>query len=466
MAIQLRWTSSNVQYPESAVHVYRGQPTLEPDALPPPLASLPAAANVYEDAAVEYETDYQYIIGFERDGIIRLSSVISLQTLPESVVPITAEIREQSLYVVDGKPADNQILLSEQLLYVVDGKPANNQILLSEQSLYVVDQTGVTSMNTLFMSNNVSDWGGVPIANNNASYFDNTRVSTSVQVPDGTLSGQMVTPFSASTIDDTWLHCRFYRKGPKNGAEDGHMMPIRDGAGDLICRVDILNGEYAAVVYGDTTVTGAYGDYNAGGAMNDIDIKVVVTAASVTMELYSNQSLISTATAVNTIGGLGKPQFWDMDHVDAEYLNDSAYFSEFLVAEEDTRGARISRLDPTTAGDHTDLVGTISDLSDDDLATGLVSDASLERMANNHDTYAGGSSIAAAALVSHAQKSGTPSGVKQSLRISTTDYDASVQALGNAPARIMDAWTDDPSTALPWTIAGINAAQIGLQTTA
>ena len=314
-------------------------------------------------------------------------------------------------------------------------------------------------MEVLFASNSVADWGNNPATSSDVSKFDNTRVPYAILTTDNVTTSMK--DFHAVPSGDTvWYHYRYKLGSNLGNSEDGWIANILDGAGALLARLDLLDGTVAAVAYGDSTVTGTFASGWSSATILEIDVSVQVNGSTVEVKLYMGQALVSTATAANT-GGRTVARRFDFSLWDAA-SSDHA-FSEFLVAADDTRNARMTRLDPATAGNYSVWSGALASLSDDDDATSMSSGTAAERNSANMDAYSGGDTIAAVVAVSRAASgAGAPSNLKQFLRIGGVDYDGSNAPLSASLATVVECWELDPSDTLAWDGAGVNAAELGL----
>ena len=179
---------------------------------------------------------------------------------------------------------------------------------------------------------------------------------------------------NVADVANLWFHIavRFNPAAPNlfHGNSDGHWMSVYNTAGQMIAQIDVLNGTYAAKVYGDTTVTGAFATFTT-AALYHFDVQIT-TGANITMNFYSNGALVSTATAANTSGSKGGAKVIQFEHDDitASLYSNALVYSQFIVTDnEDTRGWRLAELKPLAAGAATAWAGTVADVADDDPAT-------------------------------------------------------------------------------------------------
>lgn len=312
-------------------------------------------------------------------------------------------------------------------------------------------------MEVLFASNNVTDWGNNPATSTDGTKYDNTRVPYAISVPNG-VNVPMKSNHVAPSGDTVWYHFRARFDSSLGAAQDGNIGVIKDSLGTTVAELDLSNGGCAARVFGDTNVVGAFSGALGSGSILEFDLKMVINGSEVTLEFYLGQALQSTATALNT-GGLTVARRFEFTQLDSNQLR----FSEFLVAAEDTRNARLDRIDPSTAGNYTAWSGVVANLGDDDDGTSMFTDTAANRQSANMDTYGSGNNIAAVVLNSRASAgAGGPQTLTQFLRTGGTDYDGSGVTLSPSVDNVIENYELDPSDSLAWDAAGVNAMEIGL----
>ena len=106
-----------------------------------------------------------------------------------------------------------------------------------------------------------------------------------------------------------------------------------------------------------------------------------------------------------------------------------------------------------------------ANVSDDNLLTGVIADATNEKMSFNMETFSGANLIKSyvnSALPSSGESA--PSNYTFSLLIGGVRYPGVTQSISsNTTQFVREEWANDPSDGLPWTEAKINAAQVGIE---
>ena len=316
-------------------------------------------------------------------------------------------------------------------------------------------------MTILFASNNVDDYAPPMAIDTSVANYDTTRVDYGMKLFDGG-ANQQHTPHVESSTTVTWYHCRMNWTARSSG-ETGSAFTFKDANGDTLAVVEQNILTFAAQVYGDTTEVGAY--VTVANGIHLMDMKLTVTPSDITMELYADKVLISTATAVNTVGGKGKPVSFNPE-VNASIYSGATHhtISEIIASETDTRDMRLVKRNPNGAGFHSDFIGGFAALGDEDETTLALGATNGDRVSSSIVAYSSASTVVAVVLSARGAQSGAaPANLRQGFRIASTDYDGVQVALGANLQNVIDAFEVDPSTGVAWTDTGISAAEIMLK---
>lgn len=290
-------------------------------------------------------------------------------------------------------------------------------------------------------------------------------------VPNGLLllTEQQMTWNLPAYTGEFWLHFKFrLTGGVATAAGTPNHFAIFDANNSELCRMmkSATGAAWRIRVFGDTTVTATNTITYAGSVDYTFDVKVVVIAANITVEVYSNGTLVSNATAANTTSGKGVPRRVDWNNTDLISSGDIRYNEIFAMNDESTINRRLSLRTPNTLGNYSQWSGAIGDLTDSDPNTVIQADANGERFSYNPTAYGGPASPAAVRGVmvkSLARRiSGTPSKLNHFLRISGVDYEGTglTVPLGD---HVRHVWDNNPSTGLAWTGAQLSTFEAGLK---
>lgn len=279
-------------------------------------------------------------------------------------------------------------------------------------------------------------------------------------------------PFScaiAAPAGDLWLSFR-YRTPSADASEisaNGSFLWFDNLGATLPAYVRTLASAdgYQAVANGDTLVSGAAW-VAASATAYWIDVRVVV-GANITIDLYVDGVLVSTATAANA-GGKAVPTTitWPNRELHSSGLARTWYYAHIAVRDGvSTLGRRFARRLPDAAATHTDLIGAVADLADADDATRMGSATAAERQSwtLTGPTGPGTGTIAAVHQKLRAQRGASgPQNLRASLRIGGADYDATAQTPpSGAPASLIYSWAENPATTSAWT-GGTLPAEAGV----
>lgn len=314
--------------------------------------------------------------------------------------------------------------------------------------------------NILFASNSISHFPGTEIktiaGNNSWEPFDSSRVPYAIYTVPNT---EATSPeFTESTTTETWAHCRFgvtfwdfntseqifalyndttliaqifYR--PSNGYEIKHEM---DGQSQSIFSFMPLQYEL----------------------LRSMDIRVIHDSGNSRseLELYVNEIF------------MGKVDFIASNIIKPNRLRignhkDGAYFSEIIVADGDTRNARLDLVVPVAEGHYKDWNGSLGALSDDDPTTGMTTTLTDQKQSTIMTPYGGASNISNVVQVTTSVRGiNSPDQLEHFLRMGAVDYSNPVpfDLTFSKEFQVTD-WQINPATSQPWTAADIAATEFG-----
>lgn len=297
------------------------------------------------------------------------------------------------------------------------------------------------------------------IADSNVNYVDSVKC---------------LLQFPEAASDVTWFQRRCY-----NDYDYGYNNSHAHGLVPIFCFYDaqyrLLGGlrristtNFAVFADGDTVVNSA-----AFGAAvptwtnpNGVWTFRVQVGASITVEFYYEGVLMQSATAANT-GGKGKPVLGGDDAVGYWHYNstsDDVAFSEYIVTDnEDPRGWTLSEIVPTTPGTYAEWVSNnLAAFTDADTGTGNSADANGERLSFSGPYLGGAGTIRSVIMAGQAaRQAGSPNHLRPFARIGGVNYPGANIALGAKRAPIMQEWTLNPATGLPWTATDLASIEFG-----
>jgi len=323
-----------------------------------------------------------------------------------------------------------------------------------------------------FASNNISHFPGSQPGALGAS-FDSSRVPYSIMLTNYQLLSSPTFAPVAGTV--TWLHFRFYGEGNEYGINNGNtgtLIQVVDSLNRVICRVHKRNSIYTQDVVmtlhnGNTTLPVNGLIPMAIAKLNTVDLALTITGSLIKGDLYINGALAATATFGSNPNSMGNPVRFAIGTPFAESLIEPTYFSEIIVADGDTRNARLNFLRPVSGGYIGQWDGLLSSMGDDDPATGLYTTVANERHAFDLSTYVGAQNISNVVTVSQTTRGlNSPANLQHFMRQGGVNYDSpSIPVDFGLQYNLVDLQTN-PSTSAPFTSTDIADLEMGIRSVA
>lgn len=314
----------------------------------------------------------------------------------------------------------------------------------------------------LFASNNPTHFGSMASQIN--ANFDAARVPYAIQWSAGGIESP---PFKANAGTITWF--RMYMAGAARGLGVGtseeDIFYIRDSENRTLLRLRSYNGNtnaYYTFYDGNGSATNS-GD---GGNVNVVrwyDIKFEITPFLIAFEVYHNGVLVASHTYNSNPAGVthvGK-------FVGADPYG-TAMLSEMIVADSDTRSARLNMVTPQGIGFYNQWLGNVATLADGNLNTGITTVGLNQRSSVLMQPYTNNEIISNVVVASqHLRGQNSPSKVRHFLRASNIDYDDPVALdVGFSVEVGQSDYPLNPATSLPWDLASLGIAEFGFKSEA
>lgn len=291
-------------------------------------------------------------------------------------------------------------------------------------------------------------------------------------------------PFETALPTEFWFHAYLFADWPTTPS--GEFLRFKSGAGDTATpqiKFEIVNASPSRAAQirvrktaDGTTYTTVGSDPGFtipanGGIHIDFQIK---TGGTGFIRVFISQIMVFEFVGDVTINA-------GITHIQCRSFLDtsSAFWSQFVVSDTTTLGARVAALALNATGTYTAWTGAFGNIDDSAAANGGYDEADsittnaidTNFSANFVDLTSGQQgtrTIKALSIVSRGtiQASSTPTNLKHLLRSASTDYlSANLNPPTNGTVKVMyTVYETDPATASPWTLANINAAQVGLRT--
>ena len=317
--------------------------------------------------------------------------------------------------------------------------------------------------NILFASNNIAHWPGA-VAGSVPGTFDPDRVPYSIALTNYEILNSP--EFTPSTGNDTWFHFRFYAYDVDYNRADTFLQAY-DPDGNLLFKIKKNQAQHNlnanCTLYDGTTsiAEDASIDWTF-NKMNSLDVRYTAHALGLELRLYVNSSLASTLLLASNPNNLTAPARFSIGTGFTDNLSDYMAVSEILVADGDTRNARLDLLRPTAAGAYEQWLGSLVALADDDPTTGMTTIAGNQRQTVTLTPYSGASNISNFVVVSQTTRGqNSPTKLKHTVRLSGVDYDSAEIPVGFPLQYNMTDFKINPATSLPWEGSDLSAIETG-----
>ena len=295
------------------------------------------------------------------------------------------------------------------------------------------------------------------------TYYDSTRVDQAFFL---NKSETAFLDFPAAVGTSTWLHAVCAQDGV-GVFNDQVTTMVRDISGNDLASIRIDGNQLYFRVHGDVFFEGGVTTISVDSAYV-VDIQVVINAGvDITVRGYINSALQFDSVQANTAARTNptKLEFLNTDTGAHEHDN---FFSEVIVADEDTRGFRLRELKPQSFGVFQQWDGTVTSVVDASLATGISTDVADERTSfglAKLDQVDAGDIINRVVAQSYAQRGAAGlTAMNHFFRYDdTTIQDGANISLGLFGAWYVDEYVTNPKTAASWVPADLEGIQMGVR---
>ncbi len=318
--------------------------------------------------------------------------------------------------------------------------------------------------NMLFASNNLAHW---PLSTSSilAGTYDSTRVPYSFMLAyEETMSSPEFTP---AVGDVTWLHHRVWMDTASFN-DSFTYITVFDAAGNVLFKLTKIAqvNPYVCTItlYNEVTTTtnGMSFPFNQ-STVNSVDFKYETGASLIKVEMFLNGALVATASFTDTnTSGFGQPAYFSVGTAFSS-AGGKMYFSEFIVADGDTRNARMNLLRATASGGETDWLGSASDLADDDPTSGMTTMLVDQRQTLDLTAYTGAQNISAVLIVTQSLAGANgPQNMRHTVRMGAVNYDSPADfPLGDTLQFNATDYQINPATSLPWVGGDLSTMEMG-----
>ena len=271
-------------------------------------------------------------------------------------------------------------------------------------------------------------------------------------------------------LTDCWIHFNLYASSAWNGnaSTDGTWFHIIDANGHAVARCQLNNGNSRhALSASGTSFTSASDGVLPGATLTAVDIHIEIdnVDGDDTYTVYHDGiEMLNITLAHNGNAGIVSMSFNNYD------TNTNLYYSEVMVADEDTRGLRVATLTPDgNSATNTGWTGAYTDVDSRGDGLSVYTETAGQRDGYTLSAYGGPASptaIRGVFMQTYAAKGATgPQNLDLSLTISATNYDLGPMTITQGQP-IIGEWASDPATLAPWLTTAFASLEIGVEAVA
>jgi hypothetical protein len=274
-----------------------------------------------------------------------------------------------------------------------------------------------------------------------------------------------------SGTDEYWFHFR-------NGSDlwyinnDNPLIEVVDADGARIFQLSYhsrdTEGYHGRLFVDDTEYELARFLPKAANALRTYDVQLKFGGLSVEARVYVDEILI--LTQVYSAAGWNHPKYFRLGasrSINGGGGEEYQYFSEIIVADDDTRNARLDLLRPVAVGAYGNWQGPVISLSDDDPTTGMTTVSPEQNQSTILTPYTGVNNISNIVQVTTSVRGiNSPTGLQHLIRMSGVDYLTPTFAVPFEKDYQITDWNENPATSLPWAATDLVNVEFGFKSKA
>lgn len=332
-------------------------------------------------------------------------------------------------------------------------------------------------MAILFAGNELDSFtfsgGGVGSVTTDSTYFNSNFCRCAIGINPATSIGYgtLTLPDAKSSI---WFHTDVYLGA--NWTTNNNMIEIRSATYGAVARLRTSGTQSITAEVFDGASWVSFGTYNTFPyqVVVTLDIYLSLAPTGGQAAWYINSGLVGTYTGDTQ--GYASTTIIDNVRLWTQYNGNLwTYYSQLIVADEDTRGMKVATLFPNGAGALSDWTGTFADVDEtaitdsDYISTNAASTGELFTMSDLSTTAQTGYDVKAVVQSGRASKGLTgPQNLQYYMYSNgTVNPSPNIAGLTNNFATLPQyIWATDPSTGSAWTVANVNNLQAGFKSIA
>lgn len=309
-----------------------------------------------------------------------------------------------------------------------------------------------------------------PAISTSSSQYDSDFSRCAIRVGSTRIYAGVVLP----DLTDCWVRGRLGNLGPSDASAAGFIQ-LENSSGQGVLRLTATNNPGSGgwyMQYWNGSSWDSEGTlYNPSAAGQHIDVECIIDGSSGRFAWYVGGTLIEELTGDTDLFGSSSIAYVSF----YTYGNfEDSYISEVVIADEDTRGMRVASIYPTGVGSTGAWTGAYTDVDETDaddadyIESGTASQVSTFAMS---DLAAALDDMTVEAFIGSARiqtGAGGPQNCQIALRTDSTDYYSSnlTGLTTSFKSAFQNVWETNPDTASEWTIAEIEAIELGLRSIA
>lgn len=274
-----------------------------------------------------------------------------------------------------------------------------------------------------------------------------------------------VPTFGANSPDGWWAHARYYQHNDEEHNSDYTMVVFSEG--ELAARfrwTSRSEGELEVWADDGTSNVAPLGGYSAG--VQFLDLHCCTEDGEAHLRLYRDNVMIGHVSVAGTNRSLSGVQFGRISSSNNWSGDDRCGASEFIVADEDTRGMRVKTIVPTADGSENDWQGNFEAISNEKLDASAISTSDNNAVSTftSDDLTDMGSTSFAALFLSSPAASASPDGLKSVVKVDGAILTQSMaRPLTRATRTNWSAWTENPTTGKAFTSLELQGLEFGVK---
>lgn len=274
-----------------------------------------------------------------------------------------------------------------------------------------------------------------------------------------------------ASLTEGWLHFNVVIRNPGGALSDRSFVLLQDSAtGQTVMHLDGDNGIFNLEYWNGASFTEIAPNLIIPNVRTTIDMHWKIANSGGVFEVFIN-GVRSSFFEGDTL----RTNFTKIDRLilrpPSTFFNDiwTAYYTEVIVASQDTIGWHLATIAADGVGNSTTWVGDHTDINSTNIADGtFVSSGTAEEVeqftVSNLSGVASGLNVEAVVVGARSRNTGAgPQNMQLGVRTDGQDFFGSTKSLGASFAPFFEIFEQNPDTSADWTPAEVDALEIGMK---